>query len=301
MISKKKIAVLLSSYNGEKYIKEQIESVINQNNVNVELFIRDDGSTDSTLRVLEEFDDSRIHVFSCENVGVTNSFFSLLWDISDFDYYAFCDQDDVWDRDKLKIALDYLDDSNCRPALYFSSTRVVNENLNVIENKSSLIDDEVYDVTKVILSNNATGCTMVFNSLLREIIIKYKPEKTIMHDHWVYALCVLIGGKIYYDSVPHISYRQHNHNVLGNKVKINKKVNNSSLKNGKRLRSNIAKSIYENFNDFIPDCNKQILYLFAYYICNRKNKKNLLRRMMKTKIKTIRKIITVIEVMLGVL
>ena len=299
-MNKPRIAVLLSSYNGSKYIVEQIESVLNQVGVFVDIFIRDDGSTDNTIKVLSEFENRGVRVICGSNVGVVDSFFLLINSISGYDYYALCDQDDVWDNDKLYIAVNYLKNSNI-PSMYFSTTRVVDEHLNILQEKSANLVNKVYDSVQVLLSNNATGCTMVFNSSLRSIISSYKPHNIIMHDHWIYAVCVLLGGFVYCDELPHISYRQHDHNELGNKISLKKRFSISSFRNGKRIRSSIASQIYNAYYEFLPKDSIEILLCFSSYRNSFAAKRKLLEIINNSHLETTRKIVTDIEILLGVL
>ena len=100
------VLVLLSSYNGEKYIKEQIDSILTQKNITVKLFIRDDGSTDATRNILKEYEKySNCVVVFGDNIGAANSFLWLIQNAHSSGYYAFSDQDDIWDRDKLSSAI----------------------------------------------------------------------------------------------------------------------------------------------------------------------------------------------------
>ena len=118
-----KVKILLSSYNGEQYIREQIDSLLSQTQTGVEILVRDDGSTDSTKAILDEYQDrDRLSWYGGENLGPGLSFWKLLEDSGEADYYAFCDQDDVWDQDKVEIAVRTLEeaipDINSIPALY---------------------------------------------------------------------------------------------------------------------------------------------------------------------------------------
>ena len=100
----KKILVLMSTYNGEKYVDTQIKSVLNQKNVNVKIYIRDDGSSDKTVDIIKKYNDERITFFEGQNKGATDSFFELIKKAPlDFDYYAFCDQDDYWEDNNYTV------------------------------------------------------------------------------------------------------------------------------------------------------------------------------------------------------
>ena len=106
MDSKDKIAVLMSAYNGEKYISQQIDSVLTQTYPEVELYVRDDGSTDQTCRILEQYEsEGKLHLLKGQNKGFARSFFLLLRKAPEAEYYAWCDQDDVWRSEKLERAI----------------------------------------------------------------------------------------------------------------------------------------------------------------------------------------------------
>ena len=298
-MNKSKIAVLMSSYNGEKYIEEQIESIIEQENVVVDLFIRDDGSTDKTKEIITRFQSENIHINLDDNIGVVKSFFELIKTADGYDYYALCDQDDVWDKDKLYVAIKHIKEYSYKPSLYFSTTRVVDDCLNLLENRCSTVEEGVYDSVKVLVGNNATGCTMVFNSKLRNMVITYFPNRIIMHDHWIYFLCIMCGGYLFFDKTPHISYRQHGNNELGNNIPFRKRISMSSFKKGKRIRSEMSKQLYEHYKGDISKNNKELLFCSAYYSKNKKNKIKLINYLRRSNLSIKRKFITIIEVLLG--
>ena len=130
-----KINVLLSTYNGELYIAEQLDSLLRQTVIdNMKIIIRDDGSTDSTLKIIEEYKskNSNIIFYRGENLKPAKSFWHLLQNCDEADYFAFCDQDDVWDEDKLEVAINQLKEHDDVPALYFSDARVVDSELNLL-------------------------------------------------------------------------------------------------------------------------------------------------------------------------
>ena len=230
----KEITVFLSTYNGEDYILQQLESLEKQKKVKINLFIRDDGSKDNTIELINGFKFKNINVrfVHGKNIGVRNSF---MWLINNCpfitEYYALCDQDDFWKSEKLIAAINYLEKDNINiPKLYYSNVTVTDENLNII-GKSNY--DSVNDRIPVGFVNNpATGCTIVFNKLLFDNL-KFPSEYTIrMHDWWIYKTCLAINGKIYRDSNSHIYYRQHANNVIGATKKQNKikKIYNFSKK-----------------------------------------------------------------------
>lgn len=130
----KKVAVVLSTYNGEKYIKKQIDSILRQTYKNIEIYVRDDGSKDKTVEILKRYEnDRKIKLYVQENVGFIKSFFKCLSFCDDADYYAFCDQDDEWNEDKIERAVNLLNEKEqVKPLLYFSDYDYYDENMNFI-------------------------------------------------------------------------------------------------------------------------------------------------------------------------
>lgn len=210
----------MSTYNGERYLKEQIDSVLNQTGVNVKLIVRDDGSKDKTKVILQSYasNNPSVTILLEDNCGAEKSFNKLCIYAKEHmtaDYYAFCDQDDVWDNDKLDVAVRKLCEfSNDTPNLYFSNLRMVDSNLDYI--RDLFKHGEVKAVKDMALVQIFTyGCTCVFNSVALERYCAIEQNKTY-HDNWVYVLCSYMG-KVYYDPVAHISYRQHGTNLSGDK------------------------------------------------------------------------------------
>ena len=132
----KKVQVLLSTYNGEKYLKEQIESILKQKEVDKKLIVRDDGSSDSTIKILEEISNKnkKIIFYKGKNIGPARSFMELLKKSEEADYYSFADQDDIWEENKIISAINKLNNIN-EPELYLSALGIVNESLENIETK----------------------------------------------------------------------------------------------------------------------------------------------------------------------
>jgi glycosyltransferase involved in cell wall biosynthesis len=201
--------VLLSTFNGETYLEELLQSVIQQSYSHFELRIRDDGSVDNTTEILRKYAalDSRIVIDLGSNIGVQASFYSLLECVEDATgFFAFCDQDDIWGEEKLEIAMQAIADS-ARPeaALYFSRLSGVDAN-----------NDFLYDtdhprapgIFNALVENSAIGCTCVFGHTLRADFLRGNPSHMIMHDWWLY-LCAASRGELLYDEVPRIRYRQH--------------------------------------------------------------------------------------------
>lgn len=219
----KTVQVLLSSYNGEKYIDEQIKSLIEQEGVKISILVRDDGSSDSTITKLEKWQKlGYITWYTGKNLKPALSFMDLVWNAPPADYYAFCDQDDVWDKNKLKVAIEMLEEYETdKPNLYFSRTKLVDANLNTI--KASKRKSPKITLGSALIINPATGCTEVFNHRLIEILKQYSNTQIYMHDGWIYRVAVAIGANVVFDENAYISYRQHENNVVGGNSSFYKK------------------------------------------------------------------------------
>lgn len=211
-----KVLILLATYNGEKYLKEQLESLFNQEKVDIYILVRDDGSKDRTCNILEYYQTKgKIKWYSGKHLNVQKGYFDLMKKAKEFntEYIAFCDQDDVWDKDKLDIAIRHLKKSDSdTPALYYCGQRLVDENLNFIANHS--LNKKRTLITRFVLSDFA-GCTGVYNRALLKEIVKFEPDYMLMHDTWILKVCLCLGGNVYVDSNCHMSYRQHDGNTLG--------------------------------------------------------------------------------------
>lgn len=208
----------MSTYNGERYIREQLDSIYSQKNVNIHLLVRDDGSYDSTISILERYKEDHpdsMDIIKGENMGWKMSFFTLAKianaQFTDFNYFAFSDQDDIWMPDKLITAVTMIKEINDRPALYCSNLTYYKDGIQSgnIKSESIIISPE-----NCLIRNMATGCTIVFNRQLLGLASKEIPNTDIAHDYWLY----LVGctcGCIIYDKDSHILYRQHENSQIG--------------------------------------------------------------------------------------
>ncbi len=294
------IKVLMSTYNGELFLDEQIQSIISQKRIDVTLKIRDDGSNDKTKDIVKKYAShiNKIALIEGENVGAANSFFELIKVVGECEFYAFSDQDDVWDSDKLKVAVSKLENVD-GPAMYCSATRTIDENGNIIKK----IDDrnhKVLSIEELLLSNNAVGCTIVINQKLMKLLKLYIPNKIIMHDHWVYLVCVSCGGSVVYDKVPHISYRQHSNNVLGDKIKMSKKIKLSSFSKSKNVRSMIASELIEGYSKYLDTDSRVIIDKASNYLDKISSRLSLAFYYFKNCKSFKRKVITAFEIIVGV-
>ncbi len=216
-INKQSILVLMSTYNGEKYIDEQIESILSQQGCKPDILIRDDGSSDTTPSIIKRYAEKydRITIISDgDNLGPAKSFWKLLMMAPNYDYYAFADQDDIWDYDKLLWGINSIKNKQ-GPALYCSNLRLANEkgqDMHLLAHNG-----KVYlNFETVLCVGQFTGCTMVFNKELAKYCKSVEnPRVMTMHDHYITSICVIVGGDIIYDNSPHILYRQHTNNTIG--------------------------------------------------------------------------------------
>lgn len=217
-----KVHVLLSAYNGEQYISEQIQSILNQTYPFISILIRDDGSTDQTVEVLEELMNihpHKIKLIKGTNVGVVSSFFELLRAAdTEADYYCFCDQDDVWLEHKVEHAITRLNSSihTDVPAMVFTSTYLTDDKLN---RKGTWPKPPAQEPSffNALYENIAIGATITMNRSARNLFMQSKlvdSQKVLMHDWWFY-LVVSAFGTVIYDNTTSMLYRQHSNNVVG--------------------------------------------------------------------------------------
>ncbi|MFU2204278.1 glycosyltransferase family 2 protein [Streptococcus pluranimalium] len=214
-----KVNIVMSTYNGEKYLAEQIESIRNQTFSNWTLLIRDDGSRDATPEIIRAFakQDDRIRFINdgqTDNYGVIKSFYHLV-KYESADYYFFSDQDDVWLPEKLAITLKRAEEENDhKPLLVYTDLKVVNQDLIVLQD--SMIRSQSHhantELVQELTENTVTGGTMMINRALADKWQVY--EGLLMHD-WYLALLASALGKLVYIDQPTQLYRQHEANVLG--------------------------------------------------------------------------------------
>ena len=218
------IAVLLATYNGGKYIREQLDSLFQQYCDQFHLYVRDDGSSDDTIKIVEEFRQKhpdRITILEDlqKHRGAAKSFMYLLENV-DSEYYMFCDQDDIWLPEKIEKTFARMKDETAaknEPVLVATDLKVVDEQLSPI--KDSFNEDLKIDVFRkhpelICVRHVVTGCTMMFNRAAKLAALPMSPRAT-MHDEWV-ALCIHFkGGVISILDDATILYRQHKSNTLG--------------------------------------------------------------------------------------
>ena len=211
-----RILVLVSTYNGEKFLSQQLDSILRQQAVNVSIIVRDDGSRDGTIAILETYSSifPNVSFYQGDNIGPCMSFFNLLTHANNYDYYAFCDQDDVWDSDKLASAITKLEQQpKDQPLLYISNLKVVDEQLTFCR-KAHQKNYNPQNRYSGLVDFYAVGCTEVFNQKAVDLTKAHIRKDCLMHDSWLFMICNFFGCVIY-DHEAHINYRQHDRNVVG--------------------------------------------------------------------------------------
>lgn len=220
------IAILLSTYNGDKFLDCQIESIVNQTYQEWELYIRDDGSTDESIKIVNSWQriDHRIHLMDDEifHRGVTDSFMYMLENIQ-ASYYMFCDQDDYWFPDKIEQSMiliheKELEYSNDFPILVCTDLTVVDLYLNTIHKsmwKAGHVEHIALMPEFIQIASMYPGCTMSFNKKVRNIALSTKVMNGVLHDQHIALSTYHIARKIFILQKYSIKYRQHTNNVVG--------------------------------------------------------------------------------------
>lgn len=277
------VAILMSTYNGETYLVEQIDSILKQTYENIHLFIRDDGSTDGTLQILEKFaDNSKITIIEGEkNLGYKNSFLYLLKvavnERTKYQYFAFSDQDDVWLPEKLKVGVQHLESIESAPSqLYYSSLLFVDSSLNYITKKNFKNFNNTFGAEMV--RNSAAGSTMVFSKELANLAIQTDDvlELPDGHDAWIFKLNLAVGGSVYYDENSYILFRRHANTASNAGKKIIHKIL-SELNTNDVAFATAKILLTESYSQLLISEAKNLSKQIACYKINIKNRMQLLR------------------------
>lgn len=216
----KRVTILLCTYYGQRYLAEQLDSIMAQTYESWEVWVSDDGSKDNTYAILDSYRDKwggkRLSIHYGPAEGFVANFLSLTCNASvQADCYAYSDQDDIWESDKLERAMNWLgsvpDDI---PALYCSRTRLVDAENNDIG--FSPLFTKPPSFTNALMQNIGGGNTMVFNDAARQLLREAgKNVSVVTHDWWAYLVISGCGGRVYYDAYPSLRYRQHDDNLVG--------------------------------------------------------------------------------------
>lgn len=216
---------MLAVFDGEKYLKEQLESILNQTVKNIKIIIRDDGSRDNSPQIIDDYCNKYPQIISKLDGAPTGSAkqnFAELLKNCNSDYIMFCDQDDVWLPEKIEKTLEAMkkaEHGGKTPVLVHTDLKVVDQSLNVISPSffkfQKLIQDDI-TLPKLLVQNYVTGCTVMINRALQEKC-GLIPKGCIMHDWWL-ALVAILFGELVCISEPTMLYRQHSDNQVGAKA-----------------------------------------------------------------------------------
>jgi glycosyltransferase involved in cell wall biosynthesis len=219
------IDILLATYNGQAYLREQIDSILAQSNQDWRLTIRDDGSSDNSVSIVEKYaaeypDKIKLITDSDGNLGASLNFGRLLGQ-ANAGYIMFSDQDDVWLPNKIELTLNAMKATEQiypdKPVLIHTDLKVVDSDLNIIADSmwsyQKIFPEISNNLNRIMAQNVVTGCTMMINRKARDVSAPV-PAEAVMYDWWL-ALNVAKHGKIVYVSIPSILYRQHSRNRIG--------------------------------------------------------------------------------------
>lgn len=254
------VAILLCTYNGERFLAAQLESIATQSYKNWIVYASDDGSTDGTLELLRAFrhrvGESRVVILDGPQQGFSKNFLSVLSIASGkHSFYAYCDQDDVWMGDKLSRSLHMLKPyPDHIPQLYCGRTKLIDEHDQ--ELGFSPVFGKTASFGNALVQNLAGGNTMVINNALCEVV-RHTPldVELVAHDWWTYLLVTGLAGVVVYDAEPMLKYRQHDQNVIGANVSFSSRL--------RRLRSMFI-GTFREWNDLnILALRRQNSYLTA--------------------------------------
>lgn len=220
------VAIVMATYNGERFIREQIDSILASSYQDFELFIFDDGSKDHTLSILKEYEQQyphKIHVHqNAKNQGVVVNFLHGVC-MTTMDYVMFCDQDDIWKPTKIAMTLKRMRNMEAQadksiPMVVFTDAVMVDQDLNTISNSffcSSHLNPCKTDLSHMLMENKLIGCTVMFNAALRKVLQSNRlPSNARYHDWWI-ALIAASMGKISFIREGTLLYRQHGGNAVG--------------------------------------------------------------------------------------
>jgi glycosyltransferase involved in cell wall biosynthesis len=216
---KKNVAILMATFNGENFIKEQLDSIAAQTYTHWKLFVSDDGSTDATLNILKSYQKiwgkDKLKILKGPRQGFQKNFMSLITSKKVYaDFYMLCDQDDIWLPQKISTAIKYLQTQDpTKPQLYCGRTTYVSEKLNFLQ--YSQLFNKPPSFKNALVQSIAGGNTMAFNNVLKDVARKLLKVEIVSHDWWLYILNELSGGYTYFDKTSFILYRQHKNSLIG--------------------------------------------------------------------------------------
>ncbi len=282
LINPDTVAILLAAYNGEKYLAEQIDSIIRQSYEEWVLFIRDDGSDDATNSIIDKYSSSMpdkiVKVCIPSDIhGSTANFATIQQYVTrnyDFRYFMFSDQDDVWLENKIEVTLEKMKKTEKGNAvLVHTDLNVVDEDLNVIGSsffKYRSLRPDYQDLKHLLIQNNVTGCTMLWNKKLNDLLADSLLDEEVLQHDWYMSLVSSCFGEIVYSSEATIMYRQHGNNTIG-ATKVNsagfivKRLSNRRQIKQKMIGSaKQAGSLIRIFGDKMNDTDKKLVQEYSH-------------------------------------
>jgi len=266
------VAILMGTHNGAQFLPEQLNSLVAQTHQNWVLIVSDDGSSDDTIKILKVYQakwpEGKLTIKEGPKQGFCANFLSMACDPSvRADYYAFCDQDDVWLPSKLEIAINNIVVHQVHrtltlPYLYCGRTTYVSENLEPIGISPLFVFPTKF--RNALVQSIAGGNTMVFNQETKSALEKAGVVNVPSHDWWLYLLVSGIGGEVHYDKAPQILYRQHDHSIVGENRSFPSKCHRAYTLLRGRFRNWNTKNIDALcvINAMLTEDNQEILQLF---------------------------------------
>ena len=261
------VAIIMSAYNAEKFIVEQTNSILEQVGVTVNIWIRNDGSTDGTLTLLKSRfgADTRVKITTGSNLGACGSFIEAFFSCDlEFDFIGFSDADDVWLPTKLRDSVELLSTvSSSSPVAIATRLNVVDQVLTHIAYTKKPRVGFIFE--NALVQTVASGATIVLNRSAAELVRSNRPSHAAMHDSWVYLVLTAFGTVLFLDQ-PTVLYRQHANNVYGTAHSFQKRVRNRLSK--LRKRSVFHRQAAEFFNLFgskLSDHKREIIKSYLEY------------------------------------
>ena len=251
----------MSTYNGEKFLADQLDSIQNQTHQNWRIIISDDCSVDNTLSIVKKYQEKwgfdRLEIRKGPQQGFSQNFLSIACDENiRADLYAFCDQDDVWFADKLSRAVAYFNDSSTPestlPRVYCTRTKIVDEQLNIIGLSPLFMLPRSF--RNALVQSIAGGNTMVFNQITKELFEKTGMQKIVSHDWWLYQIAKGAGGVVFYDTEPSLLYRQHANSIIGANTSFRARVGRITY---------VLNGRFKEWNDINLDALSNVQHLFT--------------------------------------
>ncbi len=266
------ICILMATYNGERFLAEQLDSFEMQSHQNWRVIISDDGSNDNTLQIIKYYQNlwgsHRIELRQGPKQGFCHNFLSLACDPNiQADLYAFSDQDDVWLANKLAKAVEHfnLNAESELPRVYCTRTHIVDENLNMLG--LSALFTLPRSFRNAIVQSIAGGNTMVFNQKTKTLLEKTGIQEIVSHDWWLYQITKGVGGVVFYDPEPSLLYRQHANAVIGENTSFRAKIGriNYVLNNRFKDWNTINLKALTNIEHILTKDNQDILDIYRRF------------------------------------